>query len=248
MKTGINVMLTVMIIGSFLLAIALHEFAHAIMASWLGDRTPRNEGRQSLSLRTHIDPMGTLMCVILALQPVVLFFGNLLIGPVGIGWGKPVKPDPWKMKVGANTGVLIVAWAGPIFNLLIGLLFAFSIRFLPPFFFTDDVARRLPQLLLVFASVNICITLLNLLPLYPLDGYQIVYTLLPSRQAVQFAKSAPFGPFIILGLFFLVPFLTQLVGMGTLFQIPNYFLQGSLHLITLVIGGPYELVATLYSL
>jgi Zn-dependent protease len=239
MKTGINVLLTVMIIGSFLLAIALHEFAHAIMASWLGDRTPRNEGRQSLSLRTHLDPMGTLMCVILALQPIVF-------GPVGIGWGKPVKPDPWKMKVGANTGVLMVAWAGPIFNLLIGLLFAFLLRFLPHFFYTDAVAIRLPQLLLVFASVNICVTLLNLLPFYPLDGYQIVYTLLPSRQAVQFAKSGRFGPFIILGIFFLVPFLTQLAGMGALFQIPNYFLQGSLHLIALV-TGPYESVTTLYS-
>src|SRR6266581_19509 len=119
----INVLLALMIIVSFLIAIPLHEFSHALMASWLGDKTPRAEGRQSLSLRTHIDPIGTLMCVILAFQPML---------GVGFGWGKPVKPDPWKMRVGPNAGVLLVAWAGPIFSLLIGLLTAVVVRFLPP--------------------------------------------------------------------------------------------------------------------
>ena len=65
----INVLLALMVIVSFLIAIPLHECGHALMASWLGDRTPRDEGRQSLSLRSHIDPLGTLMCVILAFQP-----------------------------------------------------------------------------------------------------------------------------------------------------------------------------------
>src|SRR5205823_3492763 len=107
---------------SFLIAIPLHESGHALMASLLGDRTPREEGRQSLSLRSHIDPVGTLMCVLLAFQPYLA---------VGLGWGKPVKPDPWKMRVGANAGVLLVAWAGLIFSLLIGVIVAIIIRFLP---------------------------------------------------------------------------------------------------------------------
>src|SRR5947209_16953493 len=146
---GINVVLALMVIGSFLVAIPLHESGHALMASLLGDRTPREDGRQSLSLRSHIDPIGTLMCVLLAFQPGL---------GVGFGWGKPVKPDPWKMRVGANAGVLLVAWAGPIFSLLIGLLTALVVRFLPPSLFVPPFAIRLPQLLTVFASVNICLT------------------------------------------------------------------------------------------
>src|SRR5947208_188820 len=188
---GINVVLALMIIGSFLVAIPLHESGHALMASMLGDRTPREEGRLSLSLRSHIDPIGTLMCVLLAFQPGL---------GVGFGWGKPVKADPWKMRVGANAGVLLVAWAGLIFSLLIGVLVSVLLRFVPIQMVESPVGVHIIQLLIVFASVNICLAIFNLFPLYPLDGYQIVYTLLPSRQAVQFAKSAAYVPLIILAL------------------------------------------------
>src|SRR6266496_3435808 len=119
---GINVVLALMVIGSFLVAIPLHESGHALMASMLGDRTPREEGRLSLSLRSHIDPIGTLMCVLLAFQPGL---------GVGFGWGKPVKADPWKMRVGANAGMLLVALAGPIMSLLVGLVIALLVRFIP---------------------------------------------------------------------------------------------------------------------
>ncbi len=242
----INVLLAIMIIGSFLLAVALHEAGHAVMARWLGDRTPQAEGRQSLSLRPHLDPMGLLMCVILAFQPVFAF-------PVGFGWGKPVKADPWKMRVGANLGLFTVAIAGPIFSLLIGLLFAVIVRYTYVYllFANNPFTSRLLQLLIVFASVNICLTLFNLIPLYPLDGYQVVYTLLPSKQAVQFAKSAPYGPFIILVLFFFLPFLARLSGIGGffLFQLAFYILDGSLHLIALIVGPlpiSFDLVQGVY--
>lgn len=227
----INVILALMIIVSFLIAIPLHEYGHALMASWLGDKTPRSEGRQSLSLRPHIDALGTLMCVILAFQPGL---------PVGFGWGKPVKADPWKMRVGANTGLLLVALAGPIFSLLIGILVALLLRFVPLAFFDNAFTMRIGQFLVVFASVNICLTIFNILPFYPLDAYQVVYTLLPSRQAVKFAKSATYGPFIILALFFLLPFLARFSGLGSfpLFQLPYYILLGSLDIIALVNGQP----------
>ncbi len=230
---AINVVLALMIMVSFLGAIALHEFSHALMASWLGDHTPQAEGRQSLSLRTHLDPVGTLMCVILAFQPAP---------GLGFGWGKPVKPDPWKMRVGANTGILLVAIAGPIFSLLIGVLVAAFAAVLAPIMGYNFLTLRVLQLLLVFASVNISLTLFNLIPLYPLDAYQIVYTLLPSKQAVQFAKSAPYGPFIILALFFLLPFIARLSGLGDffLFQLAVYIWRGSMSIIALVIA-PFHL-------
>ncbi len=226
---AINVLLALMVILSFLIAIPLHEFGHALMASWLGDKTPRSEGRMSLSWRTHLDPLGTIMCVVMAFQPGLA---------VGLGWGKPVKPDPWKLRVGPNIGLLIVAVAGPIFSLLIGLLVALLIRFLPLVLFATPFTFRILQFMVVFASVNIGLTLLNIIPLYPLDGYQILYTLLPSRQAVQFAKSAAYGPLLILALFFLLPFLAQLSGLGNfpLFQLPTYFLLWTLNIINAVTG------------
>ncbi len=238
----INVILAFMIIGSFLLAIALHESGHTLMATLLGDSTPRSEGRQSLSLRTHLDSLGTVLCLILAFYPA-------LAGPVGLGWGKPVKTDAWKLRGGPNAGTLLVALAGPLLNVLVGLLFAVLLRLLPASLFNNDIAIRLPQLLTVFASVNISIAIFNILPFYPLDGYQIVYTLLPTRQAVQFAKSLPYGPLIVLALFFLLPFLAQFSGsLGGffLFHIPLYVLMGSIYLISLVTGLPFGDVFNLY--
>ena len=227
----INVLLALMVIASFLLAIPLHECGHALMASWLGDKTSRSEGRLSLSLPAHIDPVGTLMCVILAFQPLL---------PVGLGWGKPIKTDPWKMRVGANTGVLLVALAGPIFSLLIGLLVALLVRLVPASLFVEPFLIRIPQFLVVFANVNICLAIFNIIPLYPLDGYQVLYTLLPSRQAVQFAKSATYGPLIILGIFFLLPFLAQFAGGGLasfpLFHLPEYIWLGAINLVGLATG------------
>ncbi len=233
----INVLLALMIIAAFLGAIVLHEYAHAVVAYWLGDRTPQAEGRQTLGLRAHIDPVGLLMCVILAFQPV-------LAGPIGLGWGKPVKPDPWKMRTGANLGVLLVACAGPVFNLLIGLVSAVVVRFSAPFLFIDNpITPRILQFLIVFACVNLSLAVFNLLPFYPLDGYQILYTLLPSKQAMQFAKSAAYGPFIILLVFFFLPFLADLAGLGSfpLFHLAFYIWDGSASVVALIFGGPFPL-------
>lgn len=237
----INVLLALMIIASFLLAIALHEYGHALMAALLGDTTPREEGRQTLSIRSHIDSVGMLFCVLLAFQPTLF--------PMGFGWGKPVKADPWKMRIGPNAGLLTVAWAGPLFSLILGLLVALLSRFITPYLVGNGFTLHLLQFLIVFASVNICLTLFNLLPIYPLDGYQILYTLLPSRQAVRFAKSAPYGPFIILLLFFFLPFLGRLASVGDfpLFQLANYIWLGSVYLISLVFGSPV-LVSGLYGM
>ena len=237
----INVLLALMVIASFLLAVTLHEYGHALMALLLGDRTPRAEGRQTLNPRSHLDPVGTLMCVLLAFQP---YFA------VGFGWGKPVKPDPWKMRIGADAGVMTVAWAGILFSLIVGAITSIAVALVYPFLPINAFTIRLMQLLIVFASVNFCLSLFNLLPFYPLDGYQIVYTLLPSRQAVQFAKSAPYGPFIILAVFFLLPFLAQLTGLSNfpLFQLAYYIWIGSMYLISLVVAPfhvPFD-VTSLY--
>jgi len=237
----INVILAFMIIGSFLVAVIIHEFGHSLVATMLGDPTPRKEGRLSPSLRGHVDPVGTMLCVILAFFPVAA-------GPVGLGWGKPVKVDPWKLRGGPNFGTLLVTLGGLFMSILVGVLFAFLLRFIPPSFLNNVYTIRITQLVIVFASVNICMAIFNLAPIYPLDGYQIVYTLLPSRQAVQFAKSAAYGPFIILGILFLLPFLAQIGGLSGffLFHIPTYILLASNYLTSFVSGLPSALINLLY--
>jgi len=238
----INVILAFMIIISFLLAVVLHELGHSLVATWLGDPTPRAEGRLSLSLRAHLDPLGTLLCVILA-------FFQVAAGPVGLGWGRPVKADPWKLRGGPNAGTLMVALGGIIMNVIVGGIFAVLLRFLPASLYSNSIIARIPQLVLTFASVNFCLAIFNFFPLYPLDGYQILYTLLPSRQAVSFARSASYGPFIILLIIFLLPFLGQISGLGSffLFHISYYILLGSMKLVGLISGADGSALLAFYA-
>ncbi len=242
MEMKINVVLALMIVISFLIAIALHEFAHAQVAIWLGDPTPRIEGRYTLRLRRHLDPLGTLLCLILAFLPVIL-------GPVGLGWGQPVKTDPWKLRGGRTSGPLLVALAGPIFNLLVGLAFAVFARLIYPVVSDNALLLRIPQFLMVFGCTNLALTILNILPFYPLDGYQIVYILLPTRQALQFARSGPWGPLIILALFFLVPFAAEIAQMPDLFlaHIPGYIREGAYFLAGLVTNLSVTNIDKIYS-
>lgn len=248
----INVLLAFIIVASFLFATALHEWAHAQMAALLNDPTPTKEGRKTLNFRAHIDPVGLLMCVILAFQPLAPGTGIEKIRgypPSGLGWGKPVKPDPWKMRVNANTGVLLVACAGPVFSLLLGLIVGAFAQFLMPLVMTGNFfAVHFVQIFVVFACVNVSLALFNLIPLPPLDGYQILYTLLPSPQALQFSRIAPYGPFIILAIFFLLPFLGNLAGLGDfpLFRLAYYIWLGAAWLVSLVMNTSFEIVSIIY--
>jgi len=235
----INVILALMIIASFLVAAVIRECGHALVAYWLGDRTPLEEGRLTLRLRPHLDSVGTLLCVILAFQPIYAV-------PVGLGWGKPVKPDPWKLRIGADRGVFLVALGGIITNLILGLLVALLASLVSPFLLhvaASPVSPYILQLLVVFASVNVCMAIFNLLPIYPLDGYQMLYSALPSKQAVQFAKSAPYGAFIILILFFFLPFLATLTGLGSIpilgliFRLPQVIWLLSMLIISPISGA-----------
>jgi Zn-dependent protease len=241
MPDSINVVLAFMIILCFLLADVIHEYTHALVASLLGDPTPRSQGRQSLSLRAHLDPLGTLLCVVLAFLP-------LATGPLGLGWGKPVKTDPWKLRGGPNVGTLLVSLAGILVSLVLGLLMAFLIQFLPYTLLDNGITARLVQLLTVFAAANIVVGLFNILPIYPLDGYQILYTLLPSRHALKFARSAQYGPLIIIFILFVLPFLGELTRTNGffLFQLPYFILQGVLSLIALLSGLPFDVIVRFY--
>jgi Zn-dependent protease len=223
----INVLLTLMLIASFLIAVALHEWSHALVATWLGDDTPKKAGRLTVNLRSHLDPVGLTLAIFLAFRIVIA-------GPVALGWGKPVSVDPWKLRTNQKTGMLLVSIAGMVFNLLLGLLLAMIARFASPFMTSNIVTIFILQFLIVFAVTNVALAIFNLIPCYPLDGYQILHTLLPSRQAGGLARTASYGPLIILALFFLLPFLGELSGTS------NFFL---FHLALYILGWAQSIVA-----
>jgi len=165
MILGRSLLETVAFLLSLLIAIDVHEFAHAWVANELGDPTARYQGRLSLNPLVHLDPMGTIMMLF------SIFYG------FGIGWGKPVPVDPRYLRKGPRVGMGMVAAAGPLSNLVLAAMVAVPIRLGLP------LPWSLLNLLLVVISVNIGLALFNLLPLPPLDGASILQGILSIIRA-----------------------------------------------------------------
>jgi Zn-dependent protease len=164
-----------------------HEFAHAWVATKLGDDTPTLEGRVTLHPLAHIDWIGT------TLLP---FITSLLTGGF-IGWGKPVNTNISKLKYGLN-GLLLVALAGPIMNILFAMVLVViavsTVRIFPQLAEFTAMAARLSVYLAVF----------NLLPVPPLDGSKLLIALRFPR--VIYMELARFGFVLLILLFNLTRF------------------------------------------
>ncbi len=221
----------------FMIALALHESAHAAMAAALGDGTPLSNGRLSLAPRRHMSAIGTIVAVVFAMQPV-------LLAPTGLGWGKPVEVDARRLRVGPNFGLILVALAGPLVNALLGFAVLFGLRLLPGanalqvsferctgldlavgglavggqplqtwLSGAQNIAvLRVEQVLVAFAVSSIGLAILNLIPLHPLDGYKILFALLPNRQAIRYRDFEPYMEFTLLVIFFVLPVILGFVG------------------------------------
>jgi Zn-dependent protease len=137
-----------------------HEFAHAWVATKLGDDTPEIEGRVTLQPLAHIDWIGT------TLLP---FISSLLTGGL-IGWGKPVNTTISKLRWGLN-GLLLVALAGPIMN----LIFAFALVILATL--TRTAFVDLSDFATMAAQLSVYLAVFNLVPVPPLDGSKMLIAL-----------------------------------------------------------------------
>lgn len=187
----LNLTPTVLItrILTLVIALSLHEFAHAFVADRLGDPTPRNAGRLSLNPLRHLDPIGSLMLVL-----------------VGFGWAKPVPIDPSALKRRNQAGVMWVSLAGPFTNLLLALLAALLLRtnLLP----STSLSNFLPSpidFFIQFTFINLALFLFNILPLAPLDGDKVIEFLLPVPWRETFARLRPYGPMVLILLVFILP-------------------------------------------
>lgn len=147
---------------ALLIALVLHEFAHALMGHWLGDDTARAQGRLSLNPARHIDPVATL------LLPLFL----ILVGsPVIFGAAKPVPFNPWAVRWGRG-GAALVALAGPLTNFLIAIAVGLYLRFV-------HIGVTGYELLGTILVVNLAIGIFNLIPFPPLDGSRLLYAAAP---------------------------------------------------------------------
>jgi Zn-dependent protease len=148
------------IFGIAVLAVSviLHEVAHGYMANWLGDPTARLAGRLTLNPISHIDPVGSL------LLPAVLVITH---SPILIGYAKPVPYNPYNLRGKYAEGW--VAFAGPLTNIALALIFGLSIRF-----FHMAPTGQLTLAFATIAYVNMLLALFNLIPIPPLDGSKVL--------------------------------------------------------------------------
>lgn len=159
-------------IVGFLVALTVHEAAHAAAANYLGDPTAKWAGRVSLNPLRHLDPVGT----------IFLFFA-------GFGWGKPVPVNPNNF-ANQRAGEVLTSLAGPLANFVVALVLAIPHNLLP----TGSPAFLFIQIVMF---VNIVILVFNLLPIPPLDGGGVVANFLPPRLAEKYLRN---GPIILFGL------------------------------------------------
>lgn len=171
------------------IGITVHECAHAWAANELGDPTARYQGRITLNPLAHLDPLGS-----------VLMLYSMLIG-FGIGWGKPTPVNPYNLRYGPRLGLAIVSVAGPISNILVAIIFAIPVRLGLP------MPGELSLLLLYIIVANLSLTVFNLLPIPPLDGFSIlagIVSQIPGLWSYQVAQGFRLietrGPLLLIGI------------------------------------------------
>ncbi len=144
---------------ALVVAITIHEYAHAWVANLRGDPTAKAMGRLTLNPLAHLDPLGTLLLLI-----------------VGFGWGKPVPVDEFNLPQ-PRRDMALISLAGPGSNILgaiiSGILLHIPLLANQPLIFS---------FLYVFILLNLILAFFNLIPLYPLDGSKILLAVLPADQ------------------------------------------------------------------
>jgi Zn-dependent protease len=169
----------IILLAGFVIAIAVHEFSHALAARLLGDLTAQRAGRLTLNPLRHLDPFGTLLLVL-----------TTVTGAPGMGWGKPVPVNGAALRYG-RAGMAIVSGAGPLSNFILATLTFIALNHLaiPPDY--EDAV-------VTFAILNLGLCAFNLLPIPPLDGFGVAIGILPRALAYPLARLARYGPMILL--------------------------------------------------
>ncbi len=175
-----------------LIVFPAHELAHAIIATSMGDPTPRQHGRLTLNPFKHLDLVGSMLFVF-----------------VGVGWAStPINPENFgenrRMKMG------LVALAGPLTNLalaVVGVIPFYLFHWVPS---TVSISQYYPDpayFFSIFVFLNLLLAVFNLIPIAPLDGAQVLGALVGGEAAERFDAFQKYGPFALIILVFILPVL-----------------------------------------
>ncbi len=189
----------------FVLGTTFHEFMHAYSALLLGDTTAQRQGRVTLNPAAHFDPFGFIMGVLLAL------------GVGFLAWGRPVPVNPSAMKFGRR-GMAIVAVAGPVTNLVFAGVLVVIMR-LGESSLSGDAMLIIANMV----GINLLLFAFNLIPIPPLDGFNILVGILPNYWTIVLEPLRRYSLPILLGLVFLVPY-----AFGTILRFPLNPVQAAL--------------------
>ena len=171
------------------IALVIHEYAHAKAADMMGDFTPRMTGRLTLNPMAHIDPIGLIMLLV-----------------VRFGWAKPVMINARNFR-NWRQGELLVAVAGPVANLIVAFISLLAMAVLFKLGMFSEGVRLVLSMMVLF---NINFAIFNMLPLPPLDGSKVLMVLLPGRLAYKLMSLERYS-FIILIFLMMTPFLTMIL-------------------------------------
>lgn len=170
-----------------LLCITLHELAHGYVAYRLGDDTAKRAGRLTLNPLRHIDIMGLVMMVVFK-----------------FGWAKPVPVNMWKFK-NPKKGMAITAAAGPIANLIIALVFLFLYGLLfIPLQRLGNAGAWLLEMLYITAYLSIALAIFNVIPIPPLDGSKVLFSVISDRAYTKLMYYERYGMIILIVLVLLL--------------------------------------------
>lgn len=173
-----------LIIPAALLAIVFHEVCHGYVAYLMGDRTAKEGGRLSLNPLKHMDPIG-IICMIV----------------FGFGWAKPVPVNPYYFKY-KRLGMSLVAFAGPLSNLLLATLAMILAEILMNIDVTSTIILTaifvLIQFLLYLAILNVGLAAFNLIPIPPLDGSKVLFAVLPRKAYGHLLKYERYGMLVLI--------------------------------------------------
>ena len=180
----LNLSPQVLIILAFCLIFALtfHEFGHAYTAHLCGDDTAKAAGRMSLNPLVHLD-----------------LFGSLMVLIIGFGYARPVPVNPNNYRV--RNADFYIASAGPLMNLLLGIIGAFLYGILAQNSITTLAGVPLLFLLKLFIIINFNLFLFNLIPLGPLDGNSVFPHFLPPNLRIRYQHwNFRYGSYALIGL------------------------------------------------
>ena len=175
-----NPLVGISFIAGLIIGITVHEFSHAFVAYRLGDPTAKLQGRLTLNPQSHLDPVGTLMLLVL-----------------GFGWGKPTPFDPFNLRNIKRDSALISA-AGAVSNFLLALLI--SLPYVIAFYTgtLSPAIRTIYMYLAPFIWINLILAVFNLIPVSPLDGFKVLAGLLPRKWYEEFIQMEQYGIFILI--------------------------------------------------